>query len=549
MVLKSWSILGSIVISLGTVPKVTAQLPILPYLQNPSNVSNAAATITVSEWVYLDGRPVFRIGALKIDIQRRLENIQTNLYQIGEDYYSSNVELNIEVRKRNDLPVIYINDKYLMTVNSLDAKIVDIDESSRANQIQINLQQSLERAKQERQSSYIINQSKITLGVIIVIIICSVIIYRWQRRSLQNGLEEKSPEHESANPEPEIKQPIAEQLKEQKKEHLLEVKTRLFQLTQTGIWSSGIFIILGFFPYTRALQLMILAFARIPVTVGIVLLGIYVVTRFSYALIDDFSKTLISGGFLLRTENFERMQLRVSTFSGVTKSITTLILLGVGTLMTLIALGIDIVPLLAGAGLIGVAISLASQSLIKDAINGFLIIVEDQYAVGDVIAVEDVGGLVENLNLRITQLRDAEGRLITIPNSEIKVVANLSSHWSRADLTIPVSYQTDIDCALKLIQDVAYQMNEEEFWQPQILETPSILGIDNFGDRGMMIRVWIKTQPLKQWDVAREYRRRLKIALDAVGMGIPLPQRSIWVNDTQLLNYQHNSSHSKHSES
>ncbi|NET70070.1 MAG: mechanosensitive ion channel family protein [Sphaerospermopsis sp. SIO1G2] len=549
MVLKSWSILGSIVISLGTVPKVTAQLPILPYLQNPSNVSNAAATITVSEWVYLDGRPVFRIGALKIDIKRRLGNIQTNLYQIGEDYYQSNIELNIEVRKRNDLPVIYINDKYLMTVNSLDAKIGDIDESSRANQIQINLQQSLERAKQERQSSYIINQSKITLGVIIVIIICSIIIYRWQRRSLQNGLEEKSPEHESANPEPEIKQPIAEQLKEQKKEHLLEVKTRLFQLTQTGIWSSGIFIILGFFPYTRALQLMILAFARIPVTVGIVLLGIYVVTRFSYALIDDFSKTLISGGFLLRTENFERMQLRVSTFSGVTKSITTLILLGVGTLMTLIALGIDIVPLLAGAGLIGVAISLASQSLIKDAINGFLIIVEDQYAVGDVIAVEDVGGLVENLNLRITQLRDAEGRLITIPNSEIKVVANLSSHWSRADLTIPVSYQTDIDCALKLIQDVAYQMNEEEFWQPQILETPSILGIDNFGDRGMMIRVWIKTQPLKQWDVAREYRRRLKIALDAAGMSIPVPQRSIWVNDTQLLNYQHNSSHSKHSES
>jgi small conductance mechanosensitive channel len=161
---------------------------------------------------------------------------------------------------------------------------------------------------------------------------------------------------------------------------------------------------------------------------------------------------------------------------------------------------------------------------------------------GDVITVGNVGGLVENLNLRMTQIRDAEGRLITIPNSEIKVVANLSSRWSRADLIIPVSYQTDIDEALKLIENVAIQMNQEPQWKRQIIETPSILGIDNFGDRGMMIRVWIKTQPLKQWDVAREYRRRLKIAFDEVGINIPVPQQSIWVNDVQLLSYQESGS-------
>jgi small conductance mechanosensitive channel len=174
--------------------------------------------------------------------------------------------------------------------------------------------------------------------------------------------------------------------------------------------------------------------------------------------------------------------------------------------------------------------------LIKDAINGFLIILEDQYALGDVIAVGNFGGLVENLNLRMTQLRDSEGRLITIPNSEVKIVANLSSRWSRADLTVPVAYEADVDQALKLIEKVALDMDEDPQWQRQIIETPQVLGIDLFGDRGLIIRVWIKTQPLKQWDVAREYRRRLKIAFDQAGIFIPVPQQAIWVNDAQLQN-------------
>jgi small conductance mechanosensitive channel len=222
----------------------------------------------------------------------------------------------------------------------------------------------------------------------------------------------------------------------------------------------------------------------------------------------------------------------------VTKSIATFALLIVGTLLTLTVLGIDVIPLLAGASLVGVALSLASQSLIKDAINGFLIILEDQYALGDVIAVGEVGGLVENLNLRMTQVRDAEGRLITIPNSEIKIVANLSSRWSRADLNIPIGYQTNIDKALKLIEDVALKMDLDPLWQEQIVETPKVLGVDNFGDRGLIVRVWIKTQPLKQWDVAREFRRRLKIAFDKAGVSIPLPQQAIWVNDAELLKSQ-----------
>jgi len=126
-------------------------------------------------------------------------------------------------------------------------------------------------------------------------------------------------------------------------------------------------------------------------------------------------------------------------------------------------------------------------NLIKDAINGFFIILEDQYAIGDVIAVDKVSGFVETMNLRITQLRDSEGRLITIPNSEIKIVANLSSNWSRADLSIPVAYHTDVDKALEVIDTVAQEMSQDDLWREEILDKPEVLGVDDFGSRGVII--------------------------------------------------------------
>lgn len=396
MRLKFLAIAVSMAVTVVSVPKATAQIPLLPYLQTPSSVSNASENPTVSEWIYLDGRPLFQIAASKNNISERLQNIHRNLQEINQDYFrSSTEELNVQIRKIKDLPVIYVNDKYLMTINSEDARLRQVDSVTMANQIAGDLQTELGKARQERQTSSLIFQGKNACGLALAMILSSLLIYRYQRRSQKENVEQISPSEE-------IDQPITTQLNQQEYQHLAEVKKRLFQLTQTGIWGSGSFVILGLFPYTRALQITLLAVAQIPVKVGIVILGTYVAIRFSYALIDKFTTTLISGGVLLNSETSERMQLRVSTFSGVTKSITTLIWMGVGILLTLISLGIDIVPLLAGAGLIGVAVSLASQNLIKDAINGFLIILEDQYALGDVITVGDVGGLVENLNLRMT---------------------------------------------------------------------------------------------------------------------------------------------------
>ncbi|MEQ8957508.1 MAG: mechanosensitive ion channel family protein, partial [Coleofasciculus sp. C2-GNP5-27] len=306
--------------------------------------------------------------------------------------------------------------------------------------------------------------------------------------------------------------------------------------------------IFSLFPYTRPLQVLILASFRIPIRVGIVGLGTYVFIRLSYALTDRFSSA-IARNHLLTPESAQRAQLRVSTVSGVTKNIITLSLSSIGFLVALVAIGIDIGPLLAAFGIIGLGLSLASQNLIKDAINGFFILLEDQYAVGDVIGVGDVGGFVEKINLRITQLRDAEGRLITVPNSEIRIVANLSSNWSRADLNIPVTYQADVDKALELVRQVAHEMIMTQLWRERILDEPDILGVDNFGDRGFIIRVWIKTQPLKQWEVAREFRRRLKAAFDQAGILLSVPQQALWFNNTlptQSLSNGHSNGHSHH---
>ncbi len=288
---------------------------------------------------------------------------------------------------------------------------------------------------------------------------------------------------------------------------------RLLQLAKAGTLVGSSLIILGLFPYTRIAQIWSIMLLKIPARLGIVGLGTYVVIRLSYAVIAKLTSALMIRNLLDFREN-QRLELRINTVTVVFRSVVTIILTGAGTIIGLSVIGINVAPLLAGLGILGVGVSLASQNLIRDAINGFFIILEDQYAVGDVIQVDKFGGLVENINLRITQIRYPEGRLITIPNSEVKIVANHSSNWSRADLLIPVAYDTDIDRALYLVKDVAETMANDRQWGQFIIDKPEILGVDNFAERGLIIRVWIKTKPLKQWEVSREFRRRLKVEFD-----------------------------------
>ena len=521
---------GLIILTSGFLSPAQAQFPPIPDLNGftPNLLQESSDNQVTSGCIRLDGRCLFEVAAPKSELQDRINDIEQRLNDISEIYFKNDTaQLKVSQQQQGNLPNIYISvgDRQvrLMSVTDRDAMLTGENIEARAEDLVTQLQQDLERAKQERQPEVLARRGGIAAGTGVIMLIASFAIYQWQCGS-------KRLKQEIAPTDSSPTQPIKTQLNQRQKWHLTEVKHRLLQVAQVGIWAGGTLFILGLFPYTRMFQVWILRSLKIPLRLGLIAIGTYALIRLSYALTDKFASALARNQ-LLTPEANRRLQLRISTISGVSKGIITLTLFGVAILVALSTLGLDIGPVLAGAGIIGVGLSLASQSLIKDALNGFFIILEDQYAVGDVINVGDVGGLVENINLRITQLRDAEGRLITIPNSEIKIVANLSSNWSRADLAIPVAYYADVDKALELIGQVAEQMSQDQPWEEKIVDKPEVLGVDDFGSRGVIIRVWIKTQPLKQWEVARQFRRRLKVALDEAGISIPMPQQEVWFNN------------------
>ncbi|MEW6374641.1 MAG: mechanosensitive ion channel family protein [Thermodesulfobacteriota bacterium] len=220
---------------------------------------------------------------------------------------------------------------------------------------------------------------------------------------------------------------------------------------------------------------------------------------------------------------------RAHTLGNILRHALLIVMFFIAILMILGELGIQLGPLLATAGIGALAIGFGAQSLVKDVISGFFIILENQYRIGDVIEVAGVSGLVESLSLRKTVLRDLEGRVHTIPNGEIKIVSNLSKEWARSVLDIGISYREDIDQVIDLLYQIGKELEAEEPYKSAILESLQILGVERFGESQLVIRVVVKTVPLKQWEVGREMRRRIKKRFDEKGIEIPFPHRVlIW---------------------
>ncbi|MGD1712745.1 mechanosensitive ion channel family protein [Dapis sp. BLCC M172] len=229
----------------------------------------------------------------------------------------------------------------------------------------------------------------------------------------------------------------------------------------------------------------------------------------------------------------KRQTLRVSTLAKVSKAwlrAIVYLLLGVTLLHHLHQLGTFTQVVTVFIGVISFALSLASQNLLKDLIAGLMILSEDQYAVGDWIIIDGQDGLVETITLRVTKLRNLDGELITIPNGSIGVVRNLSSEWSQVNYAIEVAYDADVDRVMGVMEAIAQQLYSDPQWQDQILEAPKVLGIDKIAHTGIVIRLIIKTQPMQQWLVAREFRRRLKKAFDEQGIEVGVPQQVMYVN-------------------
>jgi small-conductance mechanosensitive channel len=206
----------------------------------------------------------------------------------------------------------------------------------------------------------------------------------------------------------------------------------------------------------------------------------------------------------------------------------TVVIFGAAILMLLSDFGINITPLLASAGVAGLALSLGAQTFIKDLIGGFFVLVENQYAVGDTIQVGALTGQVEHLTLRTTIVRGADGQLHIIPNGEVRIVSNLTKEWSRALVDVGVTYEEDLDRVLGVLGDAAASFALDPAFAPLLLEVPQVLGPMSLGDWAVTVRVMVKTRPGKQWEVARELRKRILAACDHEGIVLPYPRQETW---------------------
>lgn len=222
------------------------------------------------------------------------------------------------------------------------------------------------------------------------------------------------------------------------------------------------------------------------------------------------------------------IQKRSRTISNVITS-TIGIMIGIVVLFTILAeVGINIGPALASLGILGLAISFGAQSLIKDLINGIFILVENQYGVGDVIRVGDIAGLVEEVNLRRTILRDLDGAVHYIPNNEINIVTNLTKEYSRVNMNVSVAYKEDLDKVIKIINRVCSNLADDKDWKDKIIKSPQVLRVNALGESGIEIKIVGDTLPLAQWDIMGELRKRIKKEFDKENIEMPFPHMKVY---------------------
>ncbi len=224
---------------------------------------------------------------------------------------------------------------------------------------------------------------------------------------------------------------------------------------------------------------------------------------------------------------------RAMTIGSVLKSVITIVLIAVFATMMLSEVGVNIAPIIASAGIIGIALGFGAQSLVKDFLSGLFMIFEDQYGVGDVVDVGEATGTIEAVTLRVTRLRDLNGTVWYVPNGEILRVGNMSQNWSRAVVDVSVGYGEDLARVTRVLTEVAHDLWEDEDFSDLIIEEPEITGVEMLAADSVNLRVLIKTRPMEQWAVAREMRQRIKARFDHEGIEIPFAQRVVWHRDAQ----------------
>ncbi|MCH7788513.1 MAG: mechanosensitive ion channel family protein [Acidobacteria bacterium] len=283
-----------------------------------------------------------------------------------------------------------------------------------------------------------------------------------------------------------------------------------------------------------------------PLRIGLVVLVAWIVKRIVHHMIgkvvdrirsDSTERQMervrrLSPGVLAAADDAarERGKARAETVGLVLRSFSSALIWTIALFVVLSELDVNVAPLIAGAGIAGIALGFGAQSVVQDFLSGMFMLIEDHYGVGDVIDVGDATGTVERMSLRTTSIRDAQGTVWHISNGEIRRVGNFSQLWSRALIDVGVAYETDIRLAQGVIQRVGTELWEDPEWgDGVVMEPPEVLGVQNLGGDAVQIRLIVKTRPSSQWTVERELRLRIKEALDEAGIEMPFAQRTVWL--------------------
>jgi small conductance mechanosensitive channel len=272
------------------------------------------------------------------------------------------------------------------------------------------------------------------------------------------------------------------------------------------------------------------ALTRGALRIALILLAGYLAVRLLRAGLGRLEAVLIRAGEVADVPP-DAVEKRVRTLVGLVR---TLALVGIWAAVTIMALdqvGLAITPLLAGAGIAGLAVGFGAQNLVRDLISGFFLVLENQVRVGDVAVVNGTGGLVESITFRTIVLRDLAGTVHVFPHGAVTTLANMTKGWSAYVMDIGVAYREDTDRVVAVMQEVAQGLQGDPQWGRELLEPLEVMGVDAFADSAVVIKARLKTRPMQQWAVGREYRRRLKQAFDAHGIEIPFPQRALHVGE------------------
>lgn len=565
-------------------PIAYSQIPSFPQ-SNTSQLPNGVTRYGLLEVtdVKLGGKVIFKIASPavfnrnelsnQIPVEVRAHQIEANLEQILKSNRSSDSSeegstpldpdtIQVYIETLNRQPLLFVKDaglaepRVLLTVTDTDAQYHVTTKEILAGRWQKLLEKELRLALEIRKPGALRQQINDAVKIAIATIAASILLFviskglEWREKALARYQASQAIAPISSDAVAEgIRNEIADKSFHEHKPQLLEILRQQFnsQLsiqrrlqivgllrwlvfwTIVFVWVAGIAGILYQFPQTRPFALGVVS---TPVLILIVWFATGLVNRLSNLAIDLLIKTWEKNTLTL--ENSQRRSQRLATTVSALKGLITVLIYCFAIVWVLQFLNIAPVSLLAFGTLLALAISFGVQNVIKDLVNGILILMEDQYAVGDMIVVGSASGIVENVNLRITQIRSADGRLITLPNSSIAQVDNLTRLWSRSDFVVEVAYNTDVDKALAIVMQEAKLLASDPVWRSLILDVGEVFGVEKISHTGIEIKIWIKTLPLKQFDVARELRRRLKIAFDRHGIQIGMPQQ-VWIGSDPIL--------------